>query len=77
MQNHWEALERPSEAGFLEPDNGACERAFMPVAIGRGNGLFAGSGKEGQTAAILMGVCTRRSLEGSPGGALTFEGDPG
>jgi transposase len=33
--NHWEALKRPLEAGFLEPDNGACERAFKPVGIGR------------------------------------------
>jgi transposase len=33
--NHWEALKRPLGAGFLELDNGACERAFKPVAIGR------------------------------------------
>jgi transposase len=56
--NHWEALKRPSEAGFLELDNGACERAFKPVAIGRRNWLFAGSDKGGQTAAILMSLCT-------------------
>jgi transposase len=56
--NHWEALERPLEAGFLELDNGACERAFKPVAIGRKNWLFAGSDKGGQTAAVLMSLCT-------------------
>jgi transposase len=56
--NHWEALKRPLEAGFLELDNGACERAFKPVAIGRKNWLFAGSDKGGQTAAILMSLCT-------------------
>jgi transposase len=33
--NHWVALKRPLEAGFLELDNGACERAFKPVALGR------------------------------------------
>src|SRR3954447_13480036 len=33
--NHWTALERPLEAGFLELDNGACERAFKPVGLGR------------------------------------------
>jgi hypothetical protein len=44
--------------GFLEPDNGACERAVKPVAIGRRNWLFAGSDKGGQTAAILVGLCT-------------------
>ena len=56
--NHWEALKRPLEAGFLELDNGACERAFKPVAIGRRNWLFAGSDKGAQTAAILMSLCT-------------------
>jgi transposase len=56
--NHWEALKRPLEAGFLELDNGECERAFKPVGIGRRNWLFAGSDKGGQTAAILMSLCT-------------------
>jgi hypothetical protein len=56
--NHWEALERPLEAGFLELDNGACERAFKPVALGRKNWLFAGSDKGAETAAILMSLCT-------------------
>ncbi len=50
--NHWAALKRPLEAGFLELDNGACERAFKPVALGRKNWLFAGSDKGGQTAAV-------------------------
>jgi hypothetical protein len=56
--NHWEALKRPLEAGFLELDNGACERAFKPVAIGRKNWLFAGSDQGGETAAVLMSLCT-------------------
>jgi transposase len=65
--NHWEALKRPLEAGFLELDNGACERAFKPVAIGRRNWLFAGSDKGGQTAAILMSLCTTcKDLEIDP-----------
>jgi hypothetical protein len=55
--NHWEALKRPLEAGFLELDNGACERAFKPVGIGRRNWLFAGSDKGGETAAVLMSLC--------------------
>jgi hypothetical protein len=46
------------EAAFLELDNGACERAFKPVALGRKNWLFAGSDKGGRTAAILMSLCT-------------------
>jgi transposase len=65
--NHWEALKRPLEAGFLELDNGACERAFKPVALGRKNWLFAGSDKGGQTAAILMRLFTTcKDLEIDP-----------
>jgi transposase len=56
--NHWDALKRPLEAGSLELDNGACERAFKPVALGRKNWLFAGSDKGGETAAVLMSLCT-------------------
>jgi transposase len=65
--NHWTALLRPLEAGFLELDNGASERAFKPVALGRKNWLFAGSDKGGQTAAILMSLCTTcKQLEIEP-----------
>jgi transposase len=56
--NHWPALARPLEAGFLELDNGACERAMKPAALGRKNWLFAGSDKGGETAAVLMSLCT-------------------
>jgi transposase len=56
--NHWGALIRPLEAGFLEIDNGASERALKPVAIGRKNWLFAGSDNGGRTAAVLMSLCT-------------------
>jgi transposase len=65
--NHWEALKRPLEAGFLELDNGASERAFKPVALGRKNWLFAGSDKGGETAAVLMSLCTTcKDLEIDP-----------
>src|SRR3954449_4803120 len=56
--NHWAALERPLDEGFLGLDNGACERAFKPVALGRKNWLFAGSDRGGETAAVLMSLCT-------------------
>ena len=56
--NHWDALIRPLEAGFLEIDNGASERALKPVALGRRNWLFAGSDNGGRTAAVLMSLCT-------------------
>jgi transposase len=55
--NHWPALIRPWEAGFLEIDNGASERAIKPVALGRKNWLFAGSDEGGKTAATLMSLC--------------------
>jgi transposase len=55
--NHWDALIRPLEAGFLEIDNGESERAMKPVAIGRKNWLFAGSDNGGKTAAVLMSLC--------------------
>jgi transposase len=55
--NHWAALIRPWEAGFLEIDNGASERAIKPVALGRKNWLFAGSDEGGRTAATLMSLC--------------------
>jgi transposase len=57
-RNHWGALTRPLEAGFLEIDNGASERALKPVALGRKNWLFAGSDAGGRTAAVLMSLCT-------------------
>jgi transposase len=57
-RNHWNALIRPWEAGFLEIDNGESERAFKPVALGRKNWLFAGSDAGGKTAATLMSLCT-------------------
>ena len=56
--NHWVALERPLDQGFLELDNGACERAFKPLALGRNNWLFVGSDRGGETAAVLMSLCT-------------------
>lgn len=55
--NHWDALIRPWEAGLLEIDNGASERAIKPVALGRKNWLFAGSDQGGKTAATLMSLC--------------------
>jgi transposase len=55
--NQWKALIRPLEAGFLELDNGASERAMKPVALGRKNWLFAGSDEGGRTAATLISIC--------------------
>jgi transposase len=65
-RNHWDALVRPREAGLLEIDNGASERALRPVALGRKNWLFCGSDRGGQTAATLMSLtasCKAFSVE--------------
>jgi transposase len=56
--NHWQALERYTEAGWLSIDNNASERGMKPVAVGRKNWLFAGSDAGGKTAATLMSLCT-------------------
>lgn len=65
--NHWNALIRPLDAGFLEIDNGASERALRPVALGRKNWLFAGSDNGGKTAAVLMSLCaTCKALNTEP-----------
>jgi hypothetical protein len=44
------------EAGFLGLDNGGCERALKPVAIGRENWLYVGSDQGGETAAICVSI---------------------
>jgi transposase len=65
-RNHWDALVRPREAGLLELDNGASERALRPVALGRKNWLFCGSDRGGRTAAVLMSLtasCKAFSVE--------------
>jgi Transposase IS66 family len=41
--NHWVALKRNLEAGFLKLDNEAVERGERTTALGRQNLLFAGS----------------------------------
>jgi len=51
--NHWTALNRFTENGYLDIDNNEAERGFRGAAIGRRNWLFAGSDNGGETAAIL------------------------
>jgi hypothetical protein len=60
------ALARYTEAGFLQIDNNASERALRAVAVGRKNYLFAGSDAGGRTAAVLytvVGTCRRLGLD--------------
>jgi hypothetical protein len=56
--NQWEALLLYASDGRLEIDNNSSERTLRPCAIGRKNWLFAGSDKGGETAAVLMSLCT-------------------
>jgi transposase len=51
--NNWRALCRFLVHGELEIDNNRSERAIRPFAIGRKNGLFAGSREGGRNAAII------------------------
>lgn len=64
--NHWSALTRYAEAGFLAIDNNTCEREMKRIATGRKNFLFAGSDQGGKTAAILYSftsTCARHGLD--------------
>lgn len=62
--SNWEALQRYTEDGALDPDNNAAERAMRPIAIGRKNWLFAGSPRGGETAAVLYSFTqTCKTLE--------------
>jgi transposase len=51
--NQWDALCRYCEAGSLNIDNNAAERALKRVAIGRKNWLFAGNDAAGASHARL------------------------
>jgi len=65
-RNQWAALRRFTEDGRLAVDNGACERAIRPIALGRKNWLFAGSDAGGERAAkiySLIGTCRRHHLD--------------
>jgi transposase len=52
--NRWDALSLFTEHGNMLIDNNVVEAGMKPVALGRGNWLFAGSVEGGQTAALYM-----------------------
>lgn len=54
--NHWGALSRYTEQGYLAIDNNLAERTLGPVALGRNNGQYCGSVQGGKTAAALFSV---------------------
>ncbi|MDB5311550.1 MAG: Transposase family protein [Gemmataceae bacterium] len=65
-RNHWEALLRFTQRGFLNIDNNASERALRPAALGRKNYLFTGSDEGGRTTAVLYTLtqtCRRHGID--------------
>lgn len=54
--NHWPALTRYCDAGYLEIDNNTSEREMRPIALGRKNYLFTGSERGGEAAAIFYSL---------------------
>jgi len=65
-RNHWQALLRFTQRGFLNIDNNASERAMRPAALGRKNFLFAGSDEGGRTTAVLYTLtqtCRRHGID--------------
>jgi transposase len=60
----WAALIRYLDDGDLPIDNNHLENRIRPVALGRGNWLFAGSLRAGQRAAAVMTLVQSAKLNG-------------
>ncbi len=60
----WSALTRYLDDGALPADNNWVENQIRPIAIGRSNGLFAGSLRAGQRAAAVMSLVHSARLNG-------------
>jgi transposase len=60
----WGALTRYLDDAQLPIDNNWCENQIRPIAIGRGNWLFAGSLRAGQRAAAVMSLIQSAKLNG-------------
>jgi transposase len=56
MQNHWEALKRYTDSGYLSIDNNVAEQHIKRIATGRKNWLFTGSENGGKTMAVLFSL---------------------
>ena len=52
----WAALTRYLDDGKLPADNNWVENQIRPIAVGRGNWLFAGSLRAGQRASAVMSL---------------------
>ena len=62
--NHWKALTRYCEAGYLEIDNNTSERQMRPIALGRKNYLSTGSARGGEAAAIFYSLVESAKANG-------------
>lgn len=62
--NNWKALNRYTEAAFLDIDNNLSERQIKQMVIGRKNWLFAGSTNGARNAAILYSIVVSCKLAG-------------
>lgn len=62
--NHWGAFTRLFDDGRLPLTNNAAERTMRPIAVGRGNWLFAGSVRGGRAAAIILSFVESAKLHG-------------
>ncbi|PWQ83692.1 IS66 family transposase, partial [Stenotrophomonas maltophilia] len=60
----WAALTRYLDDGNLPADNNWVENQIRPIAVGRGNWLFAGSLRAGQRAAAIMSLIQSAKLNG-------------
>jgi transposase len=60
----WAALTRYLDDGDLPVDNNHIENRIRPVALGRGNWLFAGSLRAGKRAAAIMSLIQSAKLNG-------------
>jgi transposase len=60
----WAALIRYLDDGELPIDNNHIENRIRPVALGRGNWLFAGSLRAGKRAAAIMSLIQSAKLNG-------------
>jgi transposase len=64
--NHWDALRRYLEQGYLAIDNNLSERTLRAVALGRNNWGVIGSLAGGRTAAVLytmVGTCKHLGID--------------
>jgi hypothetical protein len=60
----WAALTRYLDDPQLPVDNNWCENQIRPIAVSRGNWLFAGSARAGRRQAAVMSLIQSAKLNG-------------